>query len=158
MPRARTGSVDASELLTPIVSQRSEFERAHETRRHLALAGVTRPRLTETTATTMPVGFRSWRDTGITWLALAGVDVAKIKRRAGHDRIDTTDGYVKVAEDVTGSIGVPFPPLPACLVTPDPVDVTKAGEWARDWARRRYRALDTGKTSRSGASPAGVEP
>lgn len=43
----------------------------------------------------MHVGFRSWRDTGITWLALAGIDVAKIQRRAGHDHITTTIGYVK---------------------------------------------------------------
>jgi hypothetical protein len=46
----------------------------------LEIAKVTRPRLTENSATTMHVGFRSWRDTGITWLALAGVDVAKMQR------------------------------------------------------------------------------
>jgi integrase len=57
------------------------------------------------------INFRSWRDTGITWLALAGVDVAKMQRRAGHDSISTTLGYVKMAEDLTGSIGEPFPAL-----------------------------------------------
>jgi len=72
--------------------------------------------LSEKTATTMPANFRSWRDTGITWLALKGVDVAKIQRRAGHDEISTTLGYVKMAEDLTGSIGEPFPLLPASLV------------------------------------------
>jgi hypothetical protein len=40
----------------------------------------------------MHVGFRSWRDTGVTWLALAGVDVAKMQRRAGHDHMTTTIG------------------------------------------------------------------
>jgi hypothetical protein len=44
----------------------------------------------------MHVGSRSWRDTGVMWLALAGVDVAKMQRRAGHDHITTTIGYVKV--------------------------------------------------------------
>jgi len=149
---------EATAPLVPIVSQRSEFERAHETRRHLAMAGVTRARLTENTATTMHVGFRSWRDTGITWLALAGVDLAKMQRRAGHDHVTTTVGYVKAAEDVTGTIGEPFPPLPGCLVKPDAIDVAKARDWANDWARRRYRPLDALKTSGSRASPAGVEP
>jgi integrase len=76
-----------ADLLTPLVSIRSEYERAKTLRAHLVLAKVTRPRLTKNPPTTMHVGFRSWRDTGITRLALAGVDVAKMQRRAGHDRI-----------------------------------------------------------------------
>jgi hypothetical protein len=103
----------------------------------------------------MHVGFRSWRDTGITWLALAGVDLATIRRRAGHDDVATSDGYVKAAEDVTGSIGEPFPPLLACLVAPEALDVAKARVWANDWARKRYRALESLDKA---ASPAGVEP
>jgi integrase len=140
-----------ADLLTPLVSQRSEYERAKTLRAHLALANVTRPRLTENTATTMHVGFRSWRDTGITWLALAGVDVAKMQRRAGHDNIATTIGYVKTAEDVAGAIGEPFPPLPVCLVSPDASDVTAAS----DWTRKRYRSLEM---PAKWASPEGVEP
>jgi integrase len=104
------------DLLVPLVSQRSEFERARSLRAHLALAKVTRPRLTENSPTAMHVGFRTLRDSGITWLALAGVDLAKIQRRAGHDDLSTSNAYVKAAEDVSGSIGQPFPPLPACLV------------------------------------------
>lgn len=64
----------------------------------------------------MPVGFRSLRDTGITWLALAGVPLQHMQRRAGHDGMDTTMGYVKEAEDLSGgAIGTPFAPLPAEL-------------------------------------------
>lgn len=48
--------------------------------------------VSEESATTMKVNFRSWRDTAITWLALAGVDVVKMQRRAGHDEISTTLG------------------------------------------------------------------
>jgi hypothetical protein len=103
-------------------------------------------------------GFRSWRDTGVTWLALAGVDVARIQWRAGHDRVTTTMGYVKAAEDVTGTIGQPFSPLPQCLVEPEAIGVAKAREWTKAWAKRRYRSLDAGKTSAELASPAGVEP
>ncbi len=61
----------------------------------------------------MPVGFRSLRDTGLTWLALAGVPIQHMQRRAGHDDMNTTMGYVKEAEDLTGgSLGEPFAPLP----------------------------------------------
>jgi integrase len=149
---------EGAEPLLPIVSQRSEFERAKTTRAHLRLAKVTRPRLYENTPTTMHVGFRSWRDTGITWLALAGVDIAKIQRRAGHDNIATTVGYVKQAEDVSGSIGEPFPTLPACLLAPPADDTQKAVDWANDWAKRRYRPLDPKENARLPVSPAGVEP
>jgi hypothetical protein len=51
----------------------SEDPRAVMTRRHLRHAGITRPRLYENTPTTMHAAFRSWRDAGITWLALASV-------------------------------------------------------------------------------------
>jgi hypothetical protein len=61
-------------------------------RAHLRTAGVTHPRVFTDDATQMPIGFRSWRDTGITWLALASVDVIKMQRRAGHDTIQTTMG------------------------------------------------------------------
>ncbi len=53
---------------------------------------------------------------GITWLALSGLDVAKIQRRAGHEDLETTLCYVKLAEDLTGTIGTPFSPLPDDLV------------------------------------------
>jgi hypothetical protein len=39
-----------------------------------------------------------------------------VQRRAGHDDISTTLGYVKAAEDLGGSAGAPFPPLRAPLL------------------------------------------
>lgn len=68
------------------------------------------------TLTTVRASFRSWRDSGITWLALAGTDVAKIMRRAGHDDVGTTMRYVKLAEDLGGELGEPFGPLPSEVV------------------------------------------
>ena len=47
---------------------------------------------------------------------MTGLAVTKIKRRAGHDNIQTTDGYVKQAEDMDGSLGEPFAPLPPDLI------------------------------------------
>lgn len=109
----------------------------------------------------MMVGFRSWRDTGITWLALAGIDLAKMQRRAGHEDITTTMRYVKAAEDMSGTIGEPFPPLPSELVelppkatvTPLPT-VVRANVWAN--TTKRPKALAESLTN--SAERAGVEP
>ena len=100
----------------PLMQECSERRRAAKMRKHFTIAKIQRARLTEQSATTMQINFRSCRDTGITWLALQGVDLAKMQRRAGHERIETTSGYVKAAEDLTGSIGEPFPRLPEELV------------------------------------------
>jgi integrase len=85
-------AADDTAAVFPMMGERSENLRSIRMRKHLARAKVTRSRLTEQSATTMKVNFRTWRDTGITWLALAGVDVAKMQRRAGHDTISTTLG------------------------------------------------------------------
>lgn len=85
-------------------------------RAHLELAGVARPALHTSTMTTARASFRSWRDSGLTWLALAGVGVGRIARRAGHEDLRMTLKYVKQAEDLTGHLGAPFGPLPRELV------------------------------------------
>ena len=67
-----------------------------------------------------------------------------MQRRAGHDAISTTLGYVKAAEDIGGTIGEPFPPLPSSLL-PSAVEaptcrapiVVRAEDWAKSAARRR---------------------
>lgn len=105
-----------SDLVCPVLREWSEDVRAQRIREHLRAAGCERPRLWSNTSTTMAVNFRSLRDSGITWLAIAGVDVVKMQRRAGHDHVQTTMGYVKRAEDVGGTIGVPFGPLPSSLL------------------------------------------
>lgn len=85
-------------------------------RAHLQLAGIVRPALHTSTMTMVRASFRSWRDSGLTWLALAGVDVGRIARRAGHEDLRMTFKYVKQAEDLTGQLGAPFAPLPRELV------------------------------------------
>ncbi len=69
-----------------------------------------------TAANAGPIDFRSCRDTGITWLALPrgdrpGLSLHAMQRRCGHEDIDTTNGYLKLAEDLSGMIRTPFPPL-----------------------------------------------
>lgn len=110
--------------LVPVLERTARRTSSLMLRDHLRAAGVTRARLYADNATAMPVSFRSFRDTGITWLALAGVDVIKMQRRAGHDSVQTTLGYVKAAEDHTDGVGHPFPALPNDLV------------WPKHWTKR----------------------
>jgi hypothetical protein len=86
------------------------------TRAHLRQAGVSRPALFETSSVAVMANFWSWRDSWCTWLALSGVPIDRIESRAGHDAIETTLGYCKLAEDLTHSVGTPFPALPPSLL------------------------------------------
>jgi hypothetical protein len=47
----------------------------------------------------------------------SGDDPLRIKQRAGHKSFSTTEGYIREAENLHEGFGVPFPPLPADLVT-----------------------------------------
>jgi integrase len=85
---------DLSAPVAPLLLVHDEQHRAKIFCGHLVKANVTRPRLTESTGSTMPVNFRSCHDSGITWLALAGVALPKVQRRVGHDDISTTLGCV----------------------------------------------------------------
>src|SRR5260370_17099607 len=84
-------------------------------RRHLRAASVKRAELFADTDTTKPITFHDLRATGITWMAVRGDDPLKIMQRAGHDRFETTRGYVRTAEAVRDAFGSLFPPLPASL-------------------------------------------
>jgi integrase len=142
MARLRDGRGHEDKVV-PVMEIAGENKGALILRNHMALAGVTHPRLTESSATRMPVGFRSWRDTGITWSAIDGVDIHKLQRRSGHDDVNTTLAYVKEAEDREKLCGRVFPALPNGLV------------WTTDWTSK-------GVTTRENRAPVvpeeGVEP
>lgn len=115
------GDRPATDPVAPLLAEIVETghgRRAVLLRKHLRLAGVDRPRLLADTATTMAVNFRSLRDSGITWEALAGTPVDRIQARAGHEHIATTIGYCKAVEDLRGKFGTPFAVLefggPSC--------------------------------------------
>jgi len=143
MRRAEDGSDrPADELVCPIVAGTPESKRAPKFVAALRAAGVKRPRLFSSTATTMGANFRTLRDSGITWLALAGTDVVRMQRRAGHDDVKTTLDYVKQAEDLTGAVGEPFGPLPAELVEGrmGKGDVPPTSQGRRPRYRSKYRS------------------
>ena len=118
LTRMREGKADDA-LVVPGLSAFGEDHLAELFRSHLMLAGVKRIELHRSTKTHVQSNFRSWRDSGITWLAMQGVDTKIMVRRAGHDTVDTTMGYVKLAEDLTGDLGTPFGPLPTSLLGDD---------------------------------------
>ena len=126
------------ELVAPVLEAFGEDHLAELFREHLTTAGVTRGDLHASTKTHVQSNFRSWRDSGLTWLAMSGLGVDKIMRRAGHDVLQTTMGYVKLAEDLTGDLGVPFGELPASLVSPDEPD----GGTPTDSLRRSERSAE----------------
>lgn len=84
-------------------------------RQYLKWAGVTRAELHAGDKTRKQLTFHDLRATGITWMALRGDEPLKIMRRAGHEDIATTMGYVREAENLTTTLGTPFPGLPPDL-------------------------------------------
>jgi hypothetical protein len=57
------------------------------------------------------------RATGITWMALRADNPMAIKQRAGHRRFETTEGYIREAENLrAANAGEPFLALPAAPV------------------------------------------
>jgi integrase len=105
-------------LVAPLLRTVADNKRAALLREHLKLARVDRLRLLEDTDTTIRINFRSLRDSGITWEALAGTPIDRIQSRAGHEHIATTLGYVKAVEDLKGKFGTPFGPLPFGAIGP----------------------------------------
>jgi hypothetical protein len=58
------------------------------------------------------ITFHDLRATGITWMAARGDDPLSIKQRAGHRSFETTEGYIREAQNLGASFGTVFPPLP----------------------------------------------
>ncbi|MBI2395951.1 MAG: tyrosine-type recombinase/integrase [Deltaproteobacteria bacterium] len=94
----------------------NKFELANGLRTYLAVAGVTRAELFTNDATRKWITFHDLRATGITWMAIRGDDPLKIKGRAGHTSLATTEGYIREAEQVRAGFGHVFPALPPALL------------------------------------------
>jgi integrase len=85
-------------------------------RQFLAVAGVDRAELFANDRTRKWITFHDLRATGITWMAVQGVDALKIKQRAGHANLCTTEKYIRVAEELRPGFGDVFPDLPKSLI------------------------------------------
>jgi integrase len=132
LPLLRTMHAEANGVGL-VLSLPSERTMARSLRRWLRRAGVTRDALFEASPTRKPLTWHDARATGVTWLAVAGLDATKIQRRAGHTTIETTMAYIREAESFAGeAFGTPFPPLPLELLAANPSTVGAAGS-AEGW-------------------------
>lgn len=93
-----------------------ELHMARGLRRWLKVAKVDRDELHNGSATRKPMTWHDLRATGLTWMAVRGLDPLKIKQRAGHASFSTTELYIRQAEAVREGFGEPFPALPEALV------------------------------------------
>jgi integrase len=105
---------EPEDLVCPCLRAVNYNQPARNIQKHLKAAGVTRG-IFDNTRTHVPINFRSLRDAGITWNAIAGVDPLKLQRRAGHEDSKTTLGYIKEAEDRSQLTGAVFPALTSLL-------------------------------------------
>lgn len=158
LERMKKGQPSTAKVV-PCFEERDRSDGAELVRRHMKLAGVDRPELHDLKSRThMAIGFRSWRDTGITWEAIRGTDLVKLQRRAGHVEPKITLGYVKEAEDRSALVGAVFPALPAELVAgaaSTATPVAGSGPAAQDWPSARTSEPNPAAIL---VAPPGVEP
>src|SRR5690606_38316110 len=81
-----------NDLLLPLAEDKGKL--AEQVRDGLRRAGVRRATLFEETHTTLQIGFRELRNTGITWYAIEGMDVFRLHALAGHREVGTTMKYI----------------------------------------------------------------
>lgn len=93
-----------------------KWELSRLLRHHLAIAGVDRQELFANDPTRKWMTFHDLRATGITWMAVRGDDPLKIKQRAGHVHLSTTERYIRVAEELCPGFGDVFPRLPRSIL------------------------------------------
>lgn len=106
-------------------------------RRCLETAKVKRADLFANTKTQRQITFYDLRATGITWMAIRGDNPQVIQRRAGHTTFQTTEGYIREAENLNRvTFGVPFPPLPKSLLGDDPESSPESSSGGRKNASR----------------------
>lgn len=85
-------------------------------RMYLRRAGVDRADLFTTDTTRKAITFHDLRSTGITWAAIRGDEALRIMQRAGHADFETTQIYLREAENLSAGFGEVFPALPESLL------------------------------------------
>lgn len=133
----------------PVARVRDVEAHAGELRGHLALAGITRPELTDGTATLRPFDVRSFRTTFATWCAASGFDSAWIDVWLGHaPKTTTAKHYVKSTGAMTSGV---FPELPQQLSAACEPRVTCKPEGSL--TVEKHAALETVSVRRKGLEP-----
>jgi len=130
---------------------------------YLKWSGVKRAELYIDDETRCSITFKDLRATYATWRAIRGDEPLKIQRAAGHKSLNTTQIYIRAAEDLGKGAGVPFPRLPAFVIgkprglTIPPSKVAKSAR-PRSGPRLAPKSAKSLKRFEKVASPAGFEP
>jgi integrase len=141
--RAMHKEADGKGLVLPVYPTENHLSR--NLKRWLKRAGVERADLHARSATSKSITFHDCRATGLTWLAVRGDDPLKIQQRAGHTDFQTTQGYIRLADDAGEGFGVPFPELPASLLSAAEAShrlVTPGSKYAKSGRGGRIRTAD----------------
>jgi hypothetical protein len=146
--RATVGDAEGAddELVAPDLPDVEEL--AVRLRRYMQRAGIDRADLFANDATRKHMTWHDLRATGLTWCAVRGDEPFKIKQRAGHANLATTEGYVREASSVADAFGEVFPPLPSTLLGPNSdrggPKLTESSENPRRKARRPHGVRSLG--------------
>lgn len=91
---------------------------AKRLRKYLRWSGVHRAELYGTTATSKQITWHDLRATAATWLAIRGEAPQDIMAKAGHENMETTMCYIRLAAVLHADKSSVFPNIPAHVVLP----------------------------------------
>lgn len=99
-----------------VIAVPPECDLSPRLRKYLGWARIERAELFADDAERAPLTFHDLRATWITWRALREDGPFQIQRAAGHKSLDTTQLYIRTADDVRRVAGTPFPTVPELVV------------------------------------------
>lgn len=108
-----------------VITRRNPKDWSRLLKAYLQDAGVTRAELFASTATTCAIRFHDLRATGITWAIVRGDNPVTVAHRAHHTSYNTTQEYIREAENLRSGFGQVFPELPQSLLVGPAVDGKK---------------------------------
>lgn len=157
LPLLRALLPPSADLAQRMLRLPPDEDRAELLRRHLERAGVKRTELFAATATSNNLTFHGLRATGITWQAIRGDDPLRIKQRAGHKNLPTTERYIREAENLRAGFGAVFPTLPASIFSsaissPEWTDTMERRDFSGE-AKRPQRDLNPVSSGTRGSNP-----
>jgi hypothetical protein len=111
--RAMVADLQPDDLVVPLVLKVGKHRLARKFREHLLLTKSCREEVFKETSTHEMIGFRALRNTYCTWSAIEVRELAKVRKRVGHEGVDMTLKYYREVEDRPQLRGTAFPSLDA---------------------------------------------
>ena len=92
-----------------------------------------------TTPPAKAITFHDLRATGTTWMAVRGDDPLRIMQRAGHADFQTTQLYMREAENLAHGFGAVFRPSPPPALDNAPISPRGVSRLRKWWKFRHFR-------------------